>query len=59
MNIRNLLSLSLLVAAFQGPAVIQRHNFKTRWKPFMIAPPHETFSGEWTNGQLWPWYLPC
>jgi hypothetical protein len=46
-------------SAFPGPAVIQRHNFKTRWKPFMIAPPHETFSGEWTNGQPWPWYLPC
>jgi len=45
--------------AFQAPAVIQRHNFKTRWKPFMIAPPHETFSGEWTNDQSWPWFLPC
>ncbi len=45
-------------SAFQGPAVIQRHNFKTRWKPFMIAPPHETFSGEWTNEQPWPWFLP-
>ena len=45
--------------AFQKPAVIQRHNFKTRWKPFMIAPPNETFSGEWTNDQPWPWYLPC
>lgn len=45
--------------AFTGPAVIQRHNFKTRWKPFMIAPPPETFSGEWTNEQPWPWFLPC
>jgi len=44
--------------AFRGPAVIQQHNFKTRWKPFMIAPPHETFSGEWTNEQPWPWFLP-
>ena len=45
--------------SFIGPAVIQRHNFKTRWKPFMIAPPHETFSGEWTNEQPWPWFLPA
>jgi hypothetical protein len=45
-------------SAFTGPAVIQRHNFKTHWKPFMIAPPHETFSGEWTNEQPWPWFLP-
>lgn len=45
--------------AFQQPAVIQRHNFKTRWKPFMIAPPHEVFGGEWTNNMSWPWYLPC
>lgn len=46
-------------STFQKPAVIQRHNFKTRWKPFMIAPPNENFSGEWTNDQPWPWYLPC
>lgn len=44
---------------FQQPAVIQRHNFKTQWKPFMIAPPNESFSGVWTNNQPWPWYLPC
>ena len=25
----------------------------------MIAPPHETFSGEWTNNAPWPWFLPC
>jgi hypothetical protein len=35
-------------AAFIGPAVMQRHNFKTRWKPFIIAPPFDGFSGEWT-----------
>ena len=46
-------------STFKGPAVIQRHNFKSRWKPFMIAPPNETFSGEWTNDEPWPWYLPC
>ncbi len=45
--------------AFQEPAVIQRHNFKTRWKPFMIAPPKEVFSGAWTNKATWPWFLPC
>lgn len=45
--------------AFKEPAVIQRHNFKTRWKPFMIAPPNESFSGAWTNDASWPWYLPC
>jgi hypothetical protein len=44
---------------FQEPAVIQRHNFKTRWKPFMIAPPKEIFSGVWTNNTQWPWFLPC
>ena len=46
-------------SSFQGPAVIQRHNFKSRWKPFMVAPPHETFGGEWTNEQPWPWFLPA
>ena len=45
--------------AFKEPAVIQRHNFKSLWKPFMIAPPNEIFGGEWTNTQSWPWFLPC
>jgi len=45
--------------AFQEPAVIQRHNFKTRWKPFMIAPPNEVFSGVWSNRAGWPWFLPA
>lgn len=45
--------------AFQQPAVIQRHNFKSQWKPFMIAPPKEVFSGVWTNKAQWPWFLPC
>lgn len=44
--------------SFQGPAVIQRHNFTSRWKPFMIAPPNEVFSGAWTNQASWPWNLP-
>jgi hypothetical protein len=44
---------------FKEPAVIQRHNFKSRWKPFMIAPPKEVFSGVWTNKAQWPWFLPC
>ena len=44
--------------AFKEPAVIQRHNFKSRWKPFMIAPPKEVFSGVWTNKATWPWFLP-
>ena len=44
--------------SFQGPAVIQRHNFTSRWKPFMIAPPNEVFSGVWTNDASWPWNLP-
>lgn len=44
--------------SFQGPAVIQRHNFTSRWKPFMIAPPNEVFSGVWTNNASWPWNLP-
>lgn len=45
--------------SFKGPAVIQRHNFTSRWKPFMIAPPDEVFSGEWTNDASWPWTLPA
>jgi len=45
--------------AFQEPAVIQRHNFKTRWKPFMIAPPKEVFGGVWSNRASWPWFLPA
>jgi len=44
---------------FMEPAVIQKHNFASRWKPFMIAPPNEVFSGEWTNDASWPWNLPC
>ncbi|MFO1477876.1 MAG: LamG domain-containing protein [Verrucomicrobiota bacterium] len=46
-------------ATFKGPAVIQRHNFRTKWKPFMIAPPDEAFGGPWTNPEPWPWFLPC
>lgn len=46
-------------AGFVEPAVIQRHNFRARWKPFMVAPPHETFGGVWTNDQPWPWFLPA
>lgn len=45
--------------AFEGPAVIQRHNFTSKWKPFLIAPPNEVFSGEWTNDASWPWCLPA
>lgn len=45
--------------AFKEPAVIQLHNFSTKWKPFMIAPPNEVFSGVWTNNASWPWFLPC
>lgn len=45
--------------SFAEPAIIQRHNFTSRWKPFMIAPPHEAFSGEWTNDAAWPWCLPA
>jgi hypothetical protein len=45
--------------AFAGPAVIQLHRFRTRWKPFMIAPPGEVFGGVVTNEQSWPWFLPC
>lgn len=46
-------------SSFVGPAVIQRHNFTSRWKPFMIAPPNDVFSGEWTNDACWPWNLPA
>jgi hypothetical protein len=46
-------------SSFVGPAVIQRHNFTSRWKPFMIAPPNDVFSGEWTNNACWPWNLPA
>jgi len=45
-------------SSFEGPAIIQRHNFTSRWKPFMIAPPNEVFGGEWTNDAAWPWNLP-
>jgi len=45
--------------SFEGPVVIQRHNFTSRWKPFMIAPPNEIFSREWTNDASWPWNLPA
>lgn len=45
--------------AFAGPAVIQLHRFRTKWKPFMIAPPGEVFGGAWTNDEPWPWFLPC
>jgi len=45
--------------SFEGPAIIQRHNFTSKWKPFMIAPPNEVFSGEWTNDAEWPWNLPA
>lgn len=41
------------------PTQIQLHNFKSDYKPFMIAPPNEKLMGVWTNDEPWPWFLPC
>jgi hypothetical protein len=45
--------------SFEGPVVIQRFNFTSTWKPFMIAPPNEMLMREWTNDASWPWHLPA
>jgi len=46
-------------AGFELPAQIEVHQFKSNFKPFMIAPPNEQLMGAWTNDEPWPWFLPC